>query len=677
MSSRAMRKIYGSNIASLQSTGPSADIDDHAQLQDAGSGEDDPYNPPRPSGFSILMNDQDSNSNNEDSGKEQENSTSMVGNTVKGSNKKKKKRKKANKANNSKKQDAKLSVEVDEVEAAVKAVNDRLGILPELETVKVDDDSFGKIAIKTQGLLTVEHRHLNPDNEMRRKFGTSAAKSIRKKVRNKRTTYRSTWLTYPKETWPPMIKLGLTMSLIEHKNGIYYFTFEHQPDYQKIQFQFLDAVDTYDPNAIAQVLNMYPYHIDSLLQLSEICKISEDFQMAAQLIERAMYSFESTFHPLFNLTQANCRLDYLRPENRAFYTTLFQQIKFVGQRSCYRTGLELCKLLLSLDPDTDPLCVLLMIDFYALKSEEYRYLVRIFNEVEHDKNLSQLPNFAYSTSIAKFYLAAESGSHDEADSLLQQALMMFPMVLIPLLDKCSVKFSPDVVENPFFKSSYSESDGLRILVNLYIERCHSLWKIPEVIDWLANNCQAVLKRINSNDSGSKELSEKRAHRYRGIPRNICRHVILSDIKNVSVSLPTDIAQTSWTIFDPVPPADNVTSYTRPARTRSVDNENESLISLFMRSLMPSFASQREQNHQGQQHAAAAAEGAIQQLPAGNEEHLHNIYTTTLDYFRQAAAELRAFAANTANSGGNHDDENDQNDGESDEDEIEDEVNVLD
>ena len=32
---------------------------------------------------------------------------------------------------------------------------------------------------------------------------------------------------------------------------VYYFTFEHQPDYQKVQFQFLDAVDTYDPNAIA------------------------------------------------------------------------------------------------------------------------------------------------------------------------------------------------------------------------------------------------------------------------------------------------------------------------------------------------------------------------------------------------------------------------------------------
>ena len=30
--------------------------------------------------------------------------------------------------------------------------------------------------------------------------------------------------------------------------------------------------------------SVHPYHVDSLLQLSEICKMSEDLQMAAELI---------------------------------------------------------------------------------------------------------------------------------------------------------------------------------------------------------------------------------------------------------------------------------------------------------------------------------------------------------------------------------------------------------
>ena len=36
----------------------------------------------------------------------------------------------------------------------------------------------------------------------------------------------------------------------------------------------------------------------------------------------------------------------------------------------------------SLDPDGDPLCALLMLDYYAIRSEQYEFLVRLFNEWE-------------------------------------------------------------------------------------------------------------------------------------------------------------------------------------------------------------------------------------------------------------------------------------------------------
>ena len=32
--------------------------------------------------------------------------------------------------------------------------------------------------------------------------------------------------------------------------------------------------------------------------------------------ERALYSFECNFHPMFNYTQGNCHLDYKYQENR-------------------------------------------------------------------------------------------------------------------------------------------------------------------------------------------------------------------------------------------------------------------------------------------------------------------------------------------------------------------------
>ena len=45
---------------------------------------------------------------------------------------------------------------------------------------------------------------------------------------------------------------------------------------------------------------MYPYHIDSLIQLSEVCKMSEDLPMAAELIGMfpIFASMYIIYHPL-------------------------------------------------------------------------------------------------------------------------------------------------------------------------------------------------------------------------------------------------------------------------------------------------------------------------------------------------------------------------------------------
>ena len=70
------------------------------------------------------------------------------------------------------------------------------------------------------------------------------------------------------------------------------------------------------PDFLQQILNRNPYHIDSMLQLSEICKMGEDSQMATELIERTLFAMEAAFHPLFNLSVGMSRLDYRRQENR-------------------------------------------------------------------------------------------------------------------------------------------------------------------------------------------------------------------------------------------------------------------------------------------------------------------------------------------------------------------------
>lgn len=119
---------------------------------------------------------------------------------------------------------------------------------------------------------------------------------------------------------------------------------------------------------------------------------------------------------------------------------------FIGGKACYRTSLEFCKLLLSLDPDGDPLATKLIIDFYALRAREYQWLIDFVTEWDESKNLLQLPNFAYSLATAYFYI----GDSTKADELLQEALLMFPGVLLPLLEKCMVQIDKRVSNHKFF-----------------------------------------------------------------------------------------------------------------------------------------------------------------------------------------------------------------------------------
>lgn len=41
-----------------------------------------------------------------------------------------------------------------------------------------------------------------------------------------------------------------TSNLLDNFVSCQYFILEHSPEYQQVQFSFLDAVNTYDPNAI-------------------------------------------------------------------------------------------------------------------------------------------------------------------------------------------------------------------------------------------------------------------------------------------------------------------------------------------------------------------------------------------------------------------------------------------
>ncbi|KAG5681607.1 hypothetical protein PVAND_011023 [Polypedilum vanderplanki] len=530
----------------------------------------------------------------------------------------------------------------DEITRTVRLVDKMFGTTSSPSTSIALNQPENETNTNERMLLHIQHKNLNCKTEMKRMFGNIVNQEQQhKRRRGVGPNYRvNKILTNPKDTWPPINRTGLSMNLVpalspetsENNKNLLYFSFEHSQSYRTIQKKFLECVETIDSNNIVKIINMQPYHIDSLIQLSELCKMSEDNSMAAELIEHALYAYESAFHSMFSLTSGNCRMDYRRQENRGFFIVLFKHAQFLAARACPRTALELSKLILSLDPINDPLAIILIIDFYAIRSKQYEFLINLYNEWKNSHNLALLPNMAYSYALALYHF----NKMDDADNALQYALEMFPGVLKLLLDEMGIQVDSRVISHKYFSMGAVTSSPLALqqLMSLYIVRCKILWSGDnEILLWLERNVHVVLDRVDKKVEVIAEYVTKRSQCYPHPPRNILRHVILSEFKE-KVPIADFLKKETDPIvhFDPLPPIDSINIYERPKASNS-DAQNTfpqaNGFQLFFQSLLPSFSLPSNQPQDvaqamaQQRNAQAAAAEALEEENAvadGGHEH---------------------------------------------------------
>jgi negative regulator of replication initiation len=199
--------------------------------------------------------------------------------TAKAVGKKKRKKKKTKKGQDSVPSGAERGEE--DIDTIIRAVNEEYGEFPSSTDV-ADSVSHHKT------VLIIDRRNLNAENELKRIFGSKTVNSVKKRQHHKQV-YRASVLVHVKENWPKWENLGMSMEMTESKNNVQYFMFKHSLAYQQVQLSFMQAVASLDHNNIAAVLNLYPYHIDSLLQLSEVCRMTDDYQMGADLIGTSTY----------------------------------------------------------------------------------------------------------------------------------------------------------------------------------------------------------------------------------------------------------------------------------------------------------------------------------------------------------------------------------------------------
>lgn len=355
-----------------------------------------------------------------------------------------------------------------------------------------------------------------------------------------------------------------------------------------------------------------------------MAKHSEDMQIASQLIEDAINFLQNTFDFNFDICSSKCLLPYKYQENRSLHILLFKYLMFLGQRGCSTTALQHCKKLASLD-SSDPLAVTLMIDFYALKSGQFKWLCELYECWNDERNLNQLPNWAYSAALAYYlngkeciqhestsklqknsskaktkdcgltkadhFLPSDNNSLEEKGNvLLQYAILMFPSVLLPLLEKCGIQSDSKLMNHWYFNSNVSkkQSKSLNLLCELYVWRTYHVWKDPSIIQWLESNTQIALNLIDNNKKVTEDYSQKRQRRYTGIPYNILRHVILLDSKDITIPLPPELVNKPILGFDPVTPGDGIDIYNyqqQQLSRPSASGGNDGVLAMLFRSLV--------------------------------------------------------------------------------------------
>ncbi|KAF8505409.1 DUF654-domain-containing protein [Russula emetica] len=453
-------------------------------------------------------------------------------------------------------------------------------------------------------LLSVSLSHLNPDAEMRRFFGAKVIATSRNEAgssssrsRRQPITQRSN-LTHPQPNWwPAKLREGLTLRPLTDdeaaekaslapwsNNEEKYWTAEYSKKYKAATSSFMRTVLSGDPEGFYTILRQLPWHADTLLQLAELYIHREEHSQAADFIERALFTYERAFVGAFTFTNGLNRLDFDRVENRPFFLALHRQVIDLQRRGLYRTAFEFAKLLLSLDPWSDPHGALLHLDFLAIKCAMHSWLLS-FSEIfssktsGHSSELEEpqlgyhlvcaLPGWAYARALA---FRAEGDDHASqvrpsvsSTEALRKAILEFPSVVPLLADKAEITLSAEARSQPAFRifthhgNDLAEESLLHLLSHIYVQRSHALWKDPTKSSWFA---ETVTELVRTGQLPPKATAATGFSRLQSLVRrsgnygiSVYRHVVVlgSSAQRLLPFIPAHVINNNNLACDPLPP----------------------------------------------------------------------------------------------------------------------------
>lgn len=363
----------------------------------------------------------------------------------------------------------------------------------------------------------------------------------------------------------------------EMKLGVKYFSFKKINDAREkvanSQF-YASVVLAPDHDALISLLRNYPYHAETLLQVSMvILRQSGEKSSSNALLERCLFVFDRSFHVVFHdLVESGknglVRLPYESFMNRQFYLCIFRYIVMLGERATYFTSFNYCKFLLSLNPAEDPLGVRYFIDFYAIMSDEYEFLIKLVESpLVTCYSKWYTPGIAFSTVLSYINIK----DWDNAKRMLKKAHSIHPYTSYKLLKE--VCASPNI---PITESDLYVNDEMLLSTNTYMVRAKVLWNDTTKIQFLTDELIKYFTEDKLNQQKSQTASgftsivknyfvqNKKSTNNKldnEIPYNLLRFAIISGENSLMAKVPQAIWERDDVYeFDPLPPKSNTLGY---------------------------------------------------------------------------------------------------------------------
>ncbi|KAE8375090.1 transcriptional repressor TCF25-domain-containing protein [Aspergillus bertholletiae] len=349
-------------------------------------------------------------------------------------------------------------------------------------------------------------------------------------------TLRRNVLMQGKDEWPRTPSGGLGMELVEKSStGPTIYRIIHNASYKDVQMQFDMCVESMDPQRMIHLLQYNPYHISTLLQVSEIAKHQSDHAVSADLLERALFNIGRSAHSSFGtcLREGQARLDFAHMANRELWLVGWRYIANLGMKGTWRTAYEWAKLLLGLN-DSDPYCIRLLIDHLALRGREYSHFIELCTQTRLREEWASLPNIQCSLALAYLRLSKPKECREQ----LRLAMSRYPWVFCKLAQELDIQPMPKQIWGKM-----PPTDAHELLTELYIVRAKDLWNTPEVVSLIVEVADTLVEVEEPVEPPEITL-------------DIARHVVLSDIPRVTTHLPTRFVSGRISASDPLPPYDS-------------------------------------------------------------------------------------------------------------------------